>query len=99
MGEQGARFKRGVGARTWPENARSWARPRRGDHGQEVEDELIGGDGGTERERAGAGKRNDADRSAPPSSKRERGREGARARQTDRRGPPVSAGGRARKLG
>jgi hypothetical protein len=35
----------------------------------------------------------------PPSSERERGREGARARQIDRRGPPVSAGGRVRKLG
>jgi hypothetical protein len=41
-------------------------------------------------------KRNGVDRSAPPSSERERGREGARARQTDRRGSPVSAGGRAR---
>jgi hypothetical protein len=38
----------GAGARTWPENVRSWA--RRGDHGREVEDELTGGDGGTERE-------------------------------------------------
>jgi hypothetical protein len=24
------RLKRGAGARTWPENARSWARPQRG---------------------------------------------------------------------
>jgi hypothetical protein len=39
------------GTWTWPENARSWARPRWGDRGQEVEDELTGGDGGTERER------------------------------------------------
>jgi hypothetical protein len=50
VGEQGARFKRGVGARTWPENARSWARPLREDRGREVEDELTGGDGGTKRE-------------------------------------------------
>jgi hypothetical protein len=28
VGEQGAGFKRGAGARSWPENARSWARPR-----------------------------------------------------------------------
>jgi hypothetical protein len=28
VGEQGAGVKRGAGARTWPENARSWARPR-----------------------------------------------------------------------
>jgi hypothetical protein len=38
VGEQGAGFKRGVGAWTWPENVRSWARPRWGDHGREVED-------------------------------------------------------------
>jgi hypothetical protein len=29
VGEQGAGLKRGVGARTWPENAWTWARPRR----------------------------------------------------------------------
>jgi hypothetical protein len=28
VGEQGVGLKRGVGARTWPENARTWARPR-----------------------------------------------------------------------
>jgi hypothetical protein len=44
-GSKGAR-----GARTWPENARTWARPRRGVRGQKVEDELTGGDDGTERE-------------------------------------------------
>jgi hypothetical protein len=36
VGEQGAGLKRGAGARTWPENARKWARPRRGDRGREV---------------------------------------------------------------
>jgi hypothetical protein len=30
-GSKGAR-----GARTWPDNARSWAHPRWGDHGREV---------------------------------------------------------------
>jgi hypothetical protein len=30
VGEQGARFKRDAGARTWPKNMRSWARPRQG---------------------------------------------------------------------
>jgi hypothetical protein len=30
VGEQGAGLKRGAGARTWPENAQTWARPRRG---------------------------------------------------------------------
>jgi hypothetical protein len=38
VGEQGAGFKRGTGARSWPENERSWARPRQGDRGREVED-------------------------------------------------------------
>jgi hypothetical protein len=57
VGEQGAGLKRGAGARTWPENARSWARPRRGDCGREVRDRLTGGDGGTERERTGARER------------------------------------------
>jgi hypothetical protein len=38
VGEQGARLKRGAGARTWPENARSWARLWRGDRGREVRD-------------------------------------------------------------
>jgi hypothetical protein len=36
--EQGAGFKRGTGARSWPENARTWGRPRWGDRGWEVED-------------------------------------------------------------
>jgi hypothetical protein len=39
MGEQGAGFKRGAGARSWPENVRTWARPWRGDRGREVEDD------------------------------------------------------------
>jgi hypothetical protein len=38
VGEQGAGFKRSTGARSWPENARTWARPRRRDHGWEVRD-------------------------------------------------------------
>jgi hypothetical protein len=38
VGEQGARLKRGAGARTWTENARTWVRPRRGDRGREVRD-------------------------------------------------------------
>jgi hypothetical protein len=89
VGEQGAGLKRGTDAGTWPENARTWARPWRGIVG----DRLGTTDrwGRLDRVRAGAGKRNNADRSVPPSSERERGREGTRARQTDRRGPPVSA--------
>jgi hypothetical protein len=38
VGEQGAGLKRGAGTGTWPENARTWARPRWGDRGQEVRD-------------------------------------------------------------
>jgi hypothetical protein len=38
VGEQGAGIKRGTGARTWPENVRSWERPRWGDRGREVGD-------------------------------------------------------------
>jgi hypothetical protein len=45
-----SRARGSKGARTWPENARTWVRPRRGDRGWEVEDEQTGGDGGTERE-------------------------------------------------
>jgi hypothetical protein len=75
VGEQGVGLKRGAGAQTWPENARTWAHPRWGDRRREVEDELTGGDGGTERERERAGARegNNVDRLAPQSSTRERG--------------------------
>jgi hypothetical protein len=33
VGERGARLKRGEDVRRWPEIARSWARPRRGNVG------------------------------------------------------------------
>jgi hypothetical protein len=36
VGEQGTGLKRGMGAGRWPENARSWARPRQGDRGRVV---------------------------------------------------------------
>jgi hypothetical protein len=42
------------------------------DRGREVRDELTSGDGRTEREGAGARERNNADKSLPPSSERER---------------------------
>jgi hypothetical protein len=35
---EGRWASRAWGARTWPENTRSWARPRRGDRGREVRD-------------------------------------------------------------
>jgi hypothetical protein len=38
VGEQGVGLKRSASARMWPENARSWVRPRREDRGQKVED-------------------------------------------------------------
>jgi hypothetical protein len=44
-----------------------------GDRGREVRDELIGGDGGTEREGVGTREGNNVDRSVPLSSERERG--------------------------
>jgi hypothetical protein len=84
VGEENAGLKRGVGARTWPENAWTWARPRRGDRGREVEDELTGGDGGTEREREREREREQARaRDTAPTglahgATRERGRERAR---------------------
>jgi hypothetical protein len=54
VGEQGAGFKRGAGARSWSENAWMWARPRRGDRGREVRDALTSGVGGAEGGRVGA---------------------------------------------
>jgi hypothetical protein len=36
--ERGEVGEQGTGARSWPENVWSWARPRRGDCGREVED-------------------------------------------------------------
>jgi hypothetical protein len=93
VGEQGAGFKRGAGARTWPKNARSWACPRRGDRGREVRDALRGGVGGPERGKAGMGESNGADRSVPRSSERarERGRSGLRRQE----GSACQAQGRA----
>jgi hypothetical protein len=80
VGEQGAGFKRGTGARSWLENARSWARPQRGDRGREVRDTLTGGVSGAEREGAGTRESNGAGRPVPWSSERarERGRSGLR---------------------
>jgi hypothetical protein len=73
VGEQGAGLKRGTGARMWPKNARSWARPRWGDHGQEVRD------GGTKRERARGGGERTAPTARSHSAARERGGELARS--------------------
>jgi hypothetical protein len=66
--------KRGARAWTWPENARTWVRPRRGDRGLEVRDGLTSGDGGAERE-SGHGEKNEADSSGPRDRERERERE------------------------
>jgi hypothetical protein len=63
VGEQGAGFKSDAGARTWPENARSWACPRRGIMGGRLRMTNRWARRDREIERAGAGKRNDADRS------------------------------------
>jgi hypothetical protein len=93
VGEQGAGLKRDAGARMWLENARSWVHPRWGDRGREVRDGLTGGDGGTERGRAGARERTSADRSGPRD--RERGRGVSVLVGADRRDPPVRHRGRA----
>jgi hypothetical protein len=71
VGEQGARLKRGTGARTWPENAQTWARPRWGIVGER----LGTADRWGRRDREGnehAGERNDTDRPGPWGSERER---------------------------
>jgi hypothetical protein len=79
VGEQGVGLKRGAGAGTWPENVRTWARPRRGIVGER----LGTADRWGRRDREGserAGERNGADRPGPRGSERERergGREGA----------------------
>jgi hypothetical protein len=96
VGEQGAGLRRGVDARTWPENARTWARPRRG---------IVCGRLGMtdrwarqdrERERA----RGKGTASIDRPHRAARGRESERARVgADRRGPPVRHRGRARGLG
>jgi hypothetical protein len=89
VGELGTRLKRGAGARTSPENARSWAHPRRGDRGREVEEELTGGDGGTERE-AGARARGRR-RQAWPTGQREGEGERGRAGWRQQAGPACQA--------
>jgi hypothetical protein len=92
-GRAGRGAQRGAGARTWPENARTWARPRRGDRGREVRDGLTGGDGGAEREREWAwGK--ERHRQLGPTGQRERGRVSVQS-CADRRDPPVRHRGRA----
>jgi hypothetical protein len=74
--KQRAGLKRGVGTGTWPENARTWARPWRGIVGERLGTDDRWG----RRDREGskrAGERNGADRPGPRGSERERGREGA----------------------
>jgi hypothetical protein len=89
-------FKRGARARSWPENTRSWARPRRGDRGREIRDALtggVGGVGGAETGKAGVGKSNGVDRSVPRSSERARERGCSGLRQ--QAGSACQAQGRA----
>jgi hypothetical protein len=92
MGEQGAGLKRGARARTWPENARSWARPRREIMGERLET----ADRWERRDKesgVGARGRTSADKSSP----RDREREGERRDRigADRRDPPIRQRGRA----
>jgi hypothetical protein len=75
VGEQGVGLKRGAGAGTWPENARTWARPRRGIVGEMLgtADRWVGG---TERE-ASTQARETVPTGLAHGVARERGREGA----------------------
>jgi hypothetical protein len=75
--ERASRARGSKGTWTWPNNARSWARPRWGDRGREVEDELTGGDGGTERER---------ERERERESGRARGKQRRQVDPTEQRG-------------
>jgi hypothetical protein len=100
VGEQGAGFKRGAGARTWPENERSWARPRWG---------IVGGRLGMtdkwarwDRERESGRGEKERRRQIGPTEQREGESERARV-GADRWGPLVRhrghAGAGARRLG
>jgi hypothetical protein len=95
--ERGEVGKQGAGARTWPKNARPWARPHRGDRGREVRDGLTGGDGGTERERELARVRETTPIARPHGAARERG-ERARSGWRRQAGPACQTkrGARAR---
>jgi hypothetical protein len=93
VGEHGAGFKRGAGARSWPEKAWTWARPRRGDRGREVRDALTSGVGGAERERERARARATAPTGRSHGAARERGREGSGLRRQT--GSACHAQGRA----
>jgi hypothetical protein len=87
--EQGAGLKRGAGVGTWPENARTWARPRRGIMGERLGTPDRWGRWDREGSKR-AGERNGADRPGPRGSERERGVERGRAGVgADRWGPPV----------
>jgi hypothetical protein len=90
VGEQGAGLKRDAGAGTWPENARTWARPPRGIVGGRLgmTDRWARWDRERERERARR-ERNDVDNSVPQSS--ERGGERARWRDRQTGGVRLSA--------
>jgi hypothetical protein len=88
-----SRARGSKGAQTWLENARSWARPRRGDRGREVEDELTGGDVGTQRERERARVRETALTGLTHGAARERGEERARSGWRRQAGPACQAQG------
>jgi hypothetical protein len=74
VGEQGAGLKRGTGARTWPENMRSWARPQREIMGERLETANRWGRRDRERERERAGARETTSTARPHGAARERGK-------------------------
>jgi hypothetical protein len=100
VGEKGAGLKRDADARTWSENVRTWARPRRGIVGGRLGMTDRWARQGKERERAREKGTTPTDRP----HRAARGRESECARVgADRRGPPVRhrghAGAGTRRLG
>jgi hypothetical protein len=77
VGKQGAELKRGADAGTWPENAWTWAHPRRGIVGERLG--TADRWGRRDRERVGAGK-GTAPTDRPHQAARGRGEERARGR-------------------
>jgi hypothetical protein len=94
VGEQGVGLKRGPGEGTWPENMRTWVRPRRGIVGERLGTADRWGRRDRERSER-AGERNGTDRPGPRGSERERGERGRVGVGADRRGRPVRHRGRA----
>jgi hypothetical protein len=94
VGEKGMGLKRGASAGTWPENAWTWVRPRRGI----VSERLGTADRWGRWDREGServGERNGADRPGPRVAREREGERGRAGVGADGQGPPVRHRGRA----